>query len=101
MKDQDYLDERDRIKQRYDDEISILCKRYVNANKRFKKGDIVKNPSGIIIQVEKVMYRYEPVASDVPTIYYHGLELTKKLQLRKDKSVRTFSDKKFDLVKVK
>jgi hypothetical protein len=82
--------------ERHKNEMNIICITYLESNKKYNKGDILKqDDSGFLIRVENLTYSQ---GKDGPVMLYKGPELTKKMQPRKNGSWRGFYENDCSLV---
>lgn len=99
-----YEKESKEARQRRDNRKSIALNKWANVNARFNVGDIIES-QGTIIQIDQRYGRHSPYYG-TKSLYveYRGLQLTKKLQPRKDGERNSIYDdgreiKKINIVK--
>lgn len=95
MTEEEYKKAQKEIEKEKNEQLHKLRSKFVEENKKFSVGDIIRNQY-TIIRVDKISY--STWYSDLPKVAYIGCELTKKLSERKDGSVSHLSGDSLELV---
>lgn len=91
MTESEYLEKLDVLESRYKKRKYNLAEEYALSNNPYNIGDIIRDTTDII-EIENVFHTIG-IGNVIPTCYYTGVELTKKLQPKiKQTGVKIFQN---------